>query len=85
VIIYFTECLESSLLLQGAVIFGYEVSDPRSYGVIEFDSDNNIVSVIEKNPLNQKAIMRYLAYIFMIRKWLNMLKHLSHLKEAKLK
>jgi glucose-1-phosphate thymidylyltransferase len=41
-------------ILQGAVIFGYEVSDPRSYGVIEFDSDNNAVSIEEK-PTEPKS------------------------------
>jgi glucose-1-phosphate thymidylyltransferase len=41
-------------ILQGAVIFGYEVSDPRSHGVIEFDSDNNAVSIEEK-PTEPKS------------------------------
>jgi glucose-1-phosphate thymidylyltransferase len=41
-------------VLYGAVIFGYEVSDPRSYGVIEFDSDNNAVSIEEK-PTEPKS------------------------------
>jgi glucose-1-phosphate thymidylyltransferase len=41
-------------ILYGAVIFGYEVSDPRSYGVIEFDSDNNVTSIEEK-PTEPKS------------------------------
>jgi glucose-1-phosphate thymidylyltransferase len=41
-------------ILHGAVIFGYEVSDPRSYGVIEFDSDNNVISIEEK-PTEPKS------------------------------
>jgi glucose-1-phosphate thymidylyltransferase len=41
-------------ILYGAVIFGYEVSDPRSYGVIEFDSDNNVISIEEK-PTEPKS------------------------------
>jgi glucose-1-phosphate thymidylyltransferase len=41
-------------VLYGAVIFGYEVSDPRSYGVIEFDSDNNVISIEEK-PTEPKS------------------------------
>ncbi len=28
-----------------AAIFGYHVVDPERYGVIEFDKDNNIVSL----------------------------------------
>ncbi len=31
-----------------ASVFGYHVIDPRSYGVAEFDADNNIVSIEEK-------------------------------------
>ena len=41
-------------ILHGAVIFGYEVSDPRSYGVFEFDSDNNVISIEEK-PTEPKS------------------------------
>lgn len=32
----------------GATIFGYEVRDPERYGVVEFDSDGNAVSLEEK-------------------------------------
>ena len=30
------------------VIFGYQVSDPERYGVVEFDEDNNVLSIEEK-------------------------------------
>lgn len=40
--------------LTGSIIFGYEVNNPSSYGVIEFDDDNNIVSIEEK-PTNPKS------------------------------
>jgi glucose-1-phosphate thymidylyltransferase len=33
---------------QGATIFGYQVTDPERFGVMEFDSDNKIVSIEEK-------------------------------------
>jgi len=39
---------EAADLKQGAVIFGYYVKDPERYGVIEFDKDCNVISVIEK-------------------------------------
>lgn len=38
----------------GGVIFGYPVSDPERYGVVEFDSDNNVKSIEEK-PLSPKS------------------------------
>ncbi|MBQ7698030.1 MAG: NTP transferase domain-containing protein [Paludibacteraceae bacterium] len=33
---------------RGACIFGYEVSDPRAYGVVEFDKDGKVLSLEEK-------------------------------------
>ncbi|MFH1093303.1 MAG: glucose-1-phosphate thymidylyltransferase RfbA [Candidatus Omnitrophota bacterium] len=42
----------------GACVFGYYVKDPQRYGVIEFDNDNNAVSIVEKpkNPRSHWAI-----------------------------
>ena len=34
--------------LNGAVVFGYQVADPREYGVVEFNSDGHVVSLEEK-------------------------------------
>jgi glucose-1-phosphate thymidylyltransferase len=33
---------------QGASLFGYEVKDPERYGVVEFDSNGKILSIVEK-------------------------------------
>ena len=43
---------------EGGLIFAYQVSDPTSYGVVEFDKNNNVVSIEEKpeNPKSNFAI-----------------------------
>jgi len=33
---------------EGGTVFGYQVSDPERYGVVEFDADNKVISIIEK-------------------------------------
>ena len=44
--------------LDGATIFGYPVKEPRSFGVVEFDEHNNVISLEEKpeNPKSNYAV-----------------------------
>lgn len=45
----FTERLKRAVNREnGATIFGYHVSNPREFGVVEFDDQNNVVSIEEK-------------------------------------
>ena len=43
---------------QGATVFGYHVSNPKDYGVVEFDSDGTVLSLEEKpeHPKSNYAI-----------------------------
>lgn len=34
--------------ISGGYVFAYEVSDPERYGVVEFDSENNVLTIEEK-------------------------------------
>ncbi|MBZ9636936.1 glucose-1-phosphate thymidylyltransferase RfbA [Clostridium sp. FP1] len=55
----FTKSLSRAAeLVEGAVIFGYHVKNPNSFGVVEFDKDGNVLSLEEKpeNPKSEYAI-----------------------------
>ena len=50
----FSKLLQASSNPDGAVIFAYPVSDPERYGVVEFDSGFNALSIEEK-PTQPKS------------------------------
>ncbi len=49
---------EAGSLQEGGIIFGYEVSDPTSYGVVEMDESGKAISIEEKpeNPKSNLAV-----------------------------
>ncbi|MBU3180724.1 glucose-1-phosphate thymidylyltransferase RfbA [Clostridium psychrophilum] len=54
----FSERLMRASAREGATIFGYHVSKPNDFGVVEFDENNNVVSIEEKpeNPKSNYAV-----------------------------
>lgn len=48
---------------KGAVVFAKEVHDPNRYGVIEFDKDNNVLSIVEKPKIPKSKFAQVGLYI----------------------
>jgi len=53
-----TNLKNASKLDKGAVVFGYYVQNPKAFGVVEFDSEGNVLSLEEKpeHPKSKYAI-----------------------------
>ncbi|QBQ42694.1 glucose-1-phosphate thymidylyltransferase RfbA [Sphingobacterium psychroaquaticum] len=49
-----SKLLQSCANADGGVVFAYPVHDPERYGVVEFDTDKNVVSIEEK-PVEPKS------------------------------
>ena len=49
---------ECASIKEGAIIFGYKVNDPERYGIVEFDENENVLSLEEKpeNPKSSYAV-----------------------------
>jgi glucose-1-phosphate thymidylyltransferase len=45
------QLLENCHNPDGGIVFAYHVSDPERYGVVEFDSENRVISIEEKPTL----------------------------------
>ncbi|MRM97118.1 glucose-1-phosphate thymidylyltransferase RfbA [Riemerella anatipestifer] len=52
------QLLNSKTEIKGGCVFAYQVSDPERYGVVEFDSENKVISIEEKpeNPKSNYAV-----------------------------
>ncbi|MGB0593107.1 MAG: glucose-1-phosphate thymidylyltransferase RfbA [Flavobacteriales bacterium] len=48
------QILQSSIDVDGGLVFGYHVNDPERYGVVEYDDNFNVISIEEK-PKNPKS------------------------------
>ncbi len=51
--------LRASKPREGATVFGYRVSDPQRYGVVEFDDDGRAIGIMEKpeKPRSNYAVV----------------------------
>jgi len=49
---------QAATVEKGAVVFGYHVKNPKAYGVVGFDENQNVISIEEKpdNPASNYAV-----------------------------
>ena len=75
------ESLQECTNPDGGTVFAYKVSDPERYGVVEFDEQNQAIS-IEENQTSQNQTSPWSGYIFMITMLLSRQKTSSLQHEA---
>ena len=56
--------LKEPKLYEGAVIFGYYTNNPETFGIVEFDSEGNVLSIEEK-PRKTKIKLYHSGTIFL--------------------
>jgi glucose-1-phosphate thymidylyltransferase len=70
------EAVQRAETEQKATVFGYWVSDPERYGVVEFDDDGNAVSIEEKPP-HPKSNYAVVGLYFYPNKVVDVAKHIQ--------
>ena len=72
-----TDYLEAAKLKsEGATIFGYQITDPKEFGVVEFDDDGGVISIEEK-PLEPKSNYAVIGLYFYDNKVIELAKALK--------
>lgn len=74
---------ESAKTKNGATVFGYYVKDPKRYGVVEFDKNNNALSIEEK-PDNPKSNYAVVGLYFYDNSVINIAKNLKPSKRGEI-
>ena len=67
---------KSSSINEGAILYSYQVSDPKRFGIVEFDEDWKIKSIVEK-PANPKSNFAVTGIYFYDNKVIELAKNLK--------